>query len=52
MPRSGPPADLVHHYYKVDHDAVWRVVTEHIPQMIPLLQTALADWPVPDEMGA
>lgn len=39
---------LVHDYFKVDHDAVWRVVTEHIPQMIPLLQTALANWPAQD----
>lgn len=36
---------LVHDYFKVDLDAVWRVVTEHIPQMIPVLQTTLANWP-------
>jgi len=36
---------LVHDYFKVDHDAVWRVVTEHLPQMIPLLEAALANWP-------
>ena len=35
-------------FRKVDHDAVWRVVTEHIPQMIPLLQAALANWPEED----
>lgn len=39
---------LVHDYFNVDHDAVWRVVTEHIPQMIPLLQAALASWPAED----
>lgn len=27
---------LVHAYFNVDYDAVWRVVTEHIPAMIPL----------------
>lgn len=31
---------LVHAYYKVDLDAVWRVVTEHVPAMIPLLEAA------------
>ena len=36
---------LVHAYYRVDYDGVWRVVTEHIPQMIPLLEQALAAWP-------
>jgi uncharacterized protein with HEPN domain len=36
---------LVHDYFRVDHDAVWRVVMEHIPGMIPLLQAALASWP-------
>lgn len=36
---------LVHDYFKVDHDAVWRVVTDHLPQMIPLLETTLCQWP-------
>jgi uncharacterized protein with HEPN domain len=36
---------LVHDYFKIDHDAVWRVATEHIPGMVPLLQTALENWP-------
>jgi uncharacterized protein with HEPN domain len=35
---------LVHAYYKVDLDAVWRVATEHIPQMVPLLDDALKKW--------
>lgn len=39
---------LVHDYFSVDHDAVWRVVSKHIPEMIPLLQTALVDWPAED----
>ena len=37
---------LVHDYFKVDHDAVWRVITEHIPGMIFLLEAALANWPM------
>ena len=36
---------LVHDYFKVDHDAVWRVLRDHIPQMIPALESALEQWP-------
>jgi uncharacterized protein with HEPN domain len=36
---------LVHSYYQIDHDAVWRVVIEHIPGMITLLEQCLAQWP-------
>ncbi|HLL90231.1 MAG TPA: HepT-like ribonuclease domain-containing protein [Tepidisphaeraceae bacterium] len=36
---------LVHAYFNVDYDAVWRVVTEHVPAMIPLLERAAAEWP-------
>jgi uncharacterized protein with HEPN domain len=39
---------LVHDYFKVDHDAVWRVDTDHIPQMIPILESALDHWPDED----
>ncbi len=52
MPPNGVRGDrerlehiLVHDYFKIDHDAVWRVVIEHIPVMIPALETALANWP-------
>ena len=41
----GMPHILVHAYYKVDLDAVWRVVDEHLGPMIPLLEQALRDWP-------
>lgn len=37
---------LAHAYYKVDLDAVWRVVGEHIPQMVPLLEEVLRNWDV------
>ncbi|MEX0777897.1 MAG: HepT-like ribonuclease domain-containing protein [Phycisphaeraceae bacterium] len=40
---------LVHDYFDIDYDAVWRVVTEHVPQMIPLLQNALASWPAEED---
>jgi uncharacterized protein with HEPN domain len=40
---------LVHDYFKIDHDAVWRVVTEHIPLMIPVLEAALTSWPRDDK---
>lgn len=39
---------LVHAYYKVDLDAVWRVVTEHVPAMIPLLEAATRDASGPE----
>ena len=42
---------LVHAYYKVDLDAVWRVVAEHVPQMVPLLEQALKDWQPPEAGG-
>jgi len=33
---------------KADLDAIWRVVMEHIPQMIPELEAALGNWPAED----
>lgn len=36
---------LVHAYYKIDLDAVWRVVSEHIPALIPIIEEALKRWP-------
>jgi uncharacterized protein with HEPN domain len=35
---------LVHAYYKVDLDAVWRVVADHIPPMVPVLEAAISSW--------
>ena len=37
---------LVHAYFNVDVDAVWRVVVEHIPPLIILLDRALVDWEI------
>lgn len=35
---------LVHAYYKIDYDAVWRVVIEDIPAMTSVLEKALVGW--------
>jgi uncharacterized protein with HEPN domain len=32
---------LVHAYFNIDYDAVWRVVTEHVPELIAALDDAL-----------
>ena len=36
---------LVHAYFKLDYDAVWRVVTEHLPGMVAALEQTLSEWP-------
>jgi uncharacterized protein with HEPN domain len=38
---------LVHAYFKVDYDAIWRTITDHFPAMILDLEKALSDWPAP-----
>lgn len=35
---------LIHSYFNVDYDAVWRVAAEHIPELIPLVEQALSVW--------
>jgi uncharacterized protein with HEPN domain len=35
---------LVHRYYAVDFDSVWRVVNEDVPELVLLLESALSDW--------
>jgi uncharacterized protein with HEPN domain len=35
---------LVHAYYDIDADAVWRVVEEHLPELIAQLENALKNW--------
>ncbi len=35
---------LVHAYFNIDYDAVWHVVTDDIPELIPLIQSALDNW--------
>jgi uncharacterized protein with HEPN domain len=36
---------LVHAYYDIDVNAVWRVITEHLPALVLELETALKSWP-------
>jgi uncharacterized protein with HEPN domain len=36
---------LVHVYFDLDLDAVWRVVQEDLPTLVNLLGQALAQWP-------
>lgn len=36
---------LVHVYYDIDADTVWRVVTEDLDRLLEALDAALASWP-------
>lgn len=38
---------LVHEYGRIKDDAIWRVATEHVPALIPLLESLLPP-PPPD----
>jgi len=40
---------LVHAYFKVDYDAIWRTITDHFPAMIVDLEQVLSAWPPPAE---
>lgn len=42
---------LVHAYYQVDVDAIWRVVTDHLPVMISSLEDVLQQWPGDADSG-
>lgn len=35
---------LVHAYFSIDLDAVWRVIQEHMPSLVRELEAALRDW--------
>jgi uncharacterized protein with HEPN domain len=35
---------LVHVYYDIDADAVWRVVREHLPTLVTEVERVLAEW--------
>lgn len=37
---------LVHVYWGVDHDRVWNMATQHVPEMIAALEAAFASWPL------
>lgn len=36
---------LVHEYGELDHDAIWRIATRHLPELLRLLQTVLSSHP-------
>jgi len=36
---------LIHAYFEIDADAVWRVVVEHLPDLIRELEEALSNTP-------
>lgn len=36
---------LVHAYFKIDADAVWRVVQRELPVLVEQIDRALAEWP-------
>jgi uncharacterized protein with HEPN domain len=36
---------LIHAYFEIDGDAVWRVVVEHLPDLIRELEEALSNTP-------
>jgi uncharacterized protein with HEPN domain len=35
---------LVHAYYRIDPDAVWRVVTENLPDLLVDVRSVLSGW--------
>lgn len=37
---------LVHVYWGIDTEQVWRMATENVPAMIVVLEAALVTWPV------
>jgi uncharacterized protein with HEPN domain len=43
---------LVHVYWGVAHDRLWRTATEDVPVLIKLLKAATADWPMPKPPSA
>ena len=43
---------LVHVYYDIDADAVWRVVEEHLPSLVEVVQKTLDNWGEASEGGA
>ncbi|HBS28500.1 MAG TPA: hypothetical protein DEB06_03395 [Phycisphaerales bacterium] len=41
---------LVHVYWAVDRDRLWRTATEDVPVLVSLLEDATRDWPL-EESG-
>jgi uncharacterized protein with HEPN domain len=36
---------LIHVYWGVDFDRLWKTVTEELPPLLAMLETATQDWP-------
>jgi uncharacterized protein with HEPN domain len=39
---------LVHVYWGVDRDRLWRTAAEDVPVLIAALEQATTDWPLPE----
>jgi uncharacterized protein with HEPN domain len=39
---------LVHVYWGVDRDRLWKTATEDVPVLITALEQATGDWPLPE----
>ncbi|MBL0869125.1 MAG: DUF86 domain-containing protein [Phycisphaerales bacterium] len=37
---------LVHVYWGVDHEQIWKMATINVPEMIAALEAAFVDWPM------
>jgi len=35
---------LAHAYFALDEDTLWDIITRKVPELVPLLEEALADW--------
>ena len=40
---AGTRDKLIHGYFDVDYDIVWQIVSRDLPNVVPLLETALAN---------
>jgi uncharacterized protein with HEPN domain len=43
---------LVHVYWGVDRDRLWKTATEDVPVLIKLLEQATNEWPIPEKPPA
>ena len=39
---------LVHVYWGIDAEQVWKMATQDVPVLIAAVEAALADWPLPE----
>ena len=48
---AGTRDRLIHHYFGVDLEVVWKTVQEDLPRLRPVLQQILADYPGPTDQS-